>query len=208
MYLPAHFEENRVEELHRIITEFPFGALVMNGPNGLDANHFPFMFDVQAGGQGKLLAHVARNNPVWQDACDGDDVLVIFRAGQAYVSPNWLPSKHEEHRQVPTWNYQVVNVHGKITIRDDARFLRGLLARLTRTHEARMGEAKPWKMGDADPAFIDGRLAEIVGIEIDITKIVGKSKLSQNKDARDRAGIVQALRARGEDDTANAMLNT
>lgn len=206
MYLPAHFEETRVEELHRIISEFPFAALVVNGPDGLDANHIPFAFDPDAGEHGKLLAHVSRNNAVWTDACDGDDVLVIFRAGDAYVSPNWLPSKHEAHRQVPTWNYQVVNVYGKITIRDDERFLRGLLARLTRTHEVRAGEAKPWKMGDAEPAFIDGLLAAIVGIEIDITRIVGKSKLSQNKEVRDRANVAKELAARGEHQTADAMV--
>jgi len=208
MYLPAHFEEYRLEELHRIISEFPFAALVVNGPDGLDANHIPFAFDPDAGEHGKLLAHVSRSNAVWTDARDGDEVLVIFRAGDAYVSPNWLPSKHEEHRQVPTWNYQVVNVHGKITIRDDERFLRGLLARLTRTHEVRAGEARPWKMGDAEPAFINERLAAIVGIEIDITRIIGKSKLSQNKDARDRANVVKELVARGEHQAADAMVNT
>src|SRR5919106_288860 len=128
MYLPQHFEETRIEELHRVIAEYPLGAFVVQGPAGLDANHLPFELDAASG---KLLAHVARANPVWKELKDGDEALVIFRAGDAYISPNWYPSKHELHRQVPTWNYRVVHVHGKVMIRDDERFVRGVVARLT-----------------------------------------------------------------------------
>ena len=205
MYLPAHFEEARADELRRIVGEHPLGALVRRGPNGLDADHVPFEFDPQAGPRGLLRAHVARANPLWKEAADGDEVLVIFRASDAYVSPNWYPSKHETHRLVPTWNYQVVHVHGRIRIRDDERFVRGVVARLTRTHEARSGDARPWKMTDSSPEFIDGMLAAIVGIEIEIDRIVGKSKLSQNREERDRLGAVEALRARGSQAMADAM---
>src|SRR5699024_12065711 len=105
---PQHFAEDRLEELHRIITKYPFGVLVFNGPNGLEADHLPFELALDAGEHGHLLAHVARANPIWQQLQDGTEVLVIFRAADAYVSPNWYPSKHEFHRQVPTWNYQIV----------------------------------------------------------------------------------------------------
>ena len=131
MYLPDHFEEARPEELLRTIAAHPLGALVVNGPHGLDANHVPFLVDETSGGK-KLLAHVARASPLWTEARDGDEALVIFRAGDTYISPNWYPSKHELHRQVPTWNYRVVHVHGRLYFRDDERFVRGVVARLTR----------------------------------------------------------------------------
>lgn len=205
MYLPGHFEETRLDELHRFVDEHPFGALVVHGPNGLDANHLPFLLEPAAGAYGRLLAHVARANPLWREAKDGDEALVIFRAEDAYVSPNWYPSKHEAHRQVPTWNYRVVHVHGTLAIRDDERFVRGVVARLTRVHEARTGSATPWRMGDAPADYLDRMLGAIVGIEVEITAIVGKWKLGQNKDERDRLGAAQALSERGLEAIAAAM---
>lgn len=205
MYVPGHFEETRLDELHRLVDENPFGALVVRGPNGLDANHLPFLLEPSAGAHGRLLAHVARANPLWREAKDGDEALVIFRAEDAYVSPNWYPSKHEAHRQVPTWNYRVVHVHGTLAIRDDERFVRGVVARLTRVHEARTGSAAPWRMGDAPADYLDRMLAAIVGIEVEITAIVGKWKLGQNKDERDRLGAAEALRGHGHEAIAAAM---
>ena len=193
MYLPDHFAETRPAELNRLIAEHPLGALVVQGPTGLDANHIPFEVLPDEGLHGTLIAHVARANPVWRELRDGDEALVIFRAEHAYVSPNWYPSKRELHRQVPTWNYRVVHVHGRVRVRDDERFVRGVVARLTRRHEAATGDARPWKMTDSDPAYIDDMLTRIVGIEVAIERIVGKWKLSQNKDARDRAGAADAL---------------
>lgn len=207
MYLPRHFEESRLEELHRVIGEYPLGALVVSGPGGLDANHLPFELDPAAGKCGHLLAHVARANPVWTETKNGDEVLVIFRAANAYVSPNWYPSKQETDRHVPTWNYLAVHVHGKITIRDDEKFVRGLVARLTRTHEARTGSERPWKMTDSSKDYIDRMLGAIVGIDIEITKMAGKWKLSQNREARDRVGAAEALRRQGEPALSAAMLN-
>jgi transcriptional regulator len=206
LYLPTYFEETRPEELHRLIMAHPLGALVTRGPAGLDANHIPFEVESEAGGRVRLLAHVARANPVWKEVKDGDDALVIFRAADAYVSPNWYPSKHELHKQVPTWNYQVVHVHGKIAIRDDERFVRGIVARLTRTHEGRTGSERPWKMTDSSKDYIDHLLTLIVGIEIDVVKMVGKSKLSQNKEERDRRGAAEELGKRGEVALSAAML--
>lgn len=204
MYVPAHFEESRTEVLHDLIKQHPFGMLVTHGASGLDVNHIPFELNSQHGELGMLTAHVARANPVWQDVSNGDEVLVVFRAGDAYISPNWYPSKHESHKQVPSWNYMVAHAYGSITIRDDERFVRGMVGRLTRTHEA--AQPKPWKMGDSPKEFIDAMLKAIVGMEIEITRIVGKSKLSQNKEARDIRSAGETLKAQGNHSIGDAML--
>ncbi|MEM5384299.1 FMN-binding negative transcriptional regulator [Paraburkholderia phymatum] len=207
MYIPAHFEENRLEVLHRLIADYPLGSLVTVGPNGLDANHVPFEFDAGKGPHGTLRAHVARANPVWQEVAERPDALVIFQGPSAYISPTWYPSKHETHRQVPTYNYMVVHAHGPITVRDDEAFVRGLVARLTRKMEA--GEPVPWKMGDAPSDYISQMLGAIVGIEIELTKLTGKWKLSQNKASADRRGAADALNERNSDEqraVADAML--
>ena len=204
MYLPTHFEEKRTGVLHALMREHPLGQLVTHGPDGLDANPLPFELDTTAGPHGLLRAHVARANPVWQQAAD-TEVLVIFQAADGYISPNWYPSKPEHHRHVPTWNYARVHAHGVLRVRDDERFLRGLVARLTREHEARSQQTRPWKMGDAPGDYIDSMLKMIVGIEIDITRLVGKFKLGQNREVRDRLGAADGLTARGQTDLAQAM---
>ena len=203
MYMPQHFAETRPEVSHRIIREHPLGTLVTQGADGLDADHIPFEFEPAEGTHGVLLAHVARANPLWQRCPTGSQVMVVFRGAQAYISPNWYPSKHEAHRQVPTWNYEVVHAHGKLTVHDDERFVRGIVARLTRRHEA--AEPRPWKIGDSSPEFIDSMLRNIVGIEIAVTSLACKVKLSQNKEARDRQGAAEQLEARGSVELANSM---
>lgn len=203
MYVPAHFAVTDTEALHGLMRAHPLGALVTHGPQGLDADHIPFELDASVGPLGCLRGHVARANPVWQRCPSGSPVLVIFRGAEAFISPSWYPSKHEAHRQVPTWNYEVVHAHGTLTVHDDARFVRGVVARLTRTHEA--AEPQPWRMTDSAPEFIDGLLAHIVGIEITLTSLVGKSKLSQNKDVRDRHGAADALAERGHPALAERM---
>ncbi|WP_035997330.1 FMN-binding negative transcriptional regulator [Paraburkholderia caribensis] len=204
MYVPAHFAETRKEVLHSRIVQHPFGTLITHGSSGLDANHIPFELAAEDGELGVLRAHVARANPVWQEVANGDEVLVVFHAGDAYISPNWYPSKHELHKQVPTWNYMVVHAHGRMTILDDERYVRGVVGRLTRTHEA--SEPKPWKMGDAPKDYVDTMVKAIVGIQVEITRLVGKSKLSQNKEARDIQGAAEALKSNGESRLADAML--
>jgi len=203
MYIPAHFAIKNPEVLHTIIREHPLGALVTVGPDGLDANHIPFEFDAAKGAFGLLTAHVARANPVWQQCRDGADVLVIFRGNESYISPSWYPSKHETHRQVPTWNYEVVHVHGRLTLMDEEKFVRGIVARLTRVHE--VTEPRPWKMGDSPPEYIDQMLKAVVGIQVEITRIEGKAKLSQNREARDRLNAADTLLARGEEGLGRAM---
>ena len=203
MYIPPHFAETRAKELQRIIRAHPLATLVTHTRSGLDANHIPFEFDPAHGEHGLLTAHVARANDVWQRCPTGTPVMVIFRGADAYISPNWYPSKHDAHRQVPTWNYEVVHAYGNLTVRDDDSFVRGMVARLTRRHEA--NEPRPWKMGDSSPEFIDSLLRNIVGIEIAVTSMVGKSKLSQNKDARDRHTAADTLDARGQNEMARSM---
>jgi transcriptional regulator len=205
MYVPAHFEEQQLGVLHDLVREHPLGMLVTQGAAGLDANHIPFGLDAGTGSFGTLRAHVARANPVWEQVADGDEVLVVFRAEQAYISPGWFPSKHEFHKQVPTWNYRVVHAHGRISVRDDERFVRGVIARLTRRHEA--SQAVPWKMSDSPRDYIDGMVKLIVGIEVEITRLVGKYKLSQNREARDLQGAGEALLRQGDTAIGQAMLD-
>lgn len=200
MYIPDHFSIKNLATLHGIIQSHPLGVLVSTTPEGLDANHIPFELDPA---RGLLTAHVARANPVWQQCRDGADVMVIFRGNESYISPNWYPSKHEMHRQVPTWNYEVVHVHGRLTVQDDERFVRGVVARLTREHES--SEPKPWRMGDYAPEYIDAMLRAIVGIEVAITRMDGKAKLSQNREERDRLSAAEALIQRGHAQLGKAM---
>jgi transcriptional regulator len=203
MYIPAHFAVSDPAALHRIIREHPLGMLVRQGSDGLDADHIPFELDPATGPLGTLTAHVARANPLWQQCPSGSPVMVVFRGAEAFISPNWYPSKHETHRQVPTWNYEVVHAQGTITVHDDERFVRGLVARLTRHHEA--AEPKPWKMTDSAPEYIDGMLRNIVGIEVTLTSLVGKSKLSQNRETRDRLQAAEVLGERGHAELAQRM---
>lgn len=206
MYLPQHFEETQAEELHRLITAYPLGIIVINGSHGLSANHIPFLLHPDKGEKGQLLAHVARANSLWQEVKDGDEVLVIFSGADAYISPNWYPSKQEFHRQVPTWNYQTVHVYGRITVREDEPFLRGVVAQLTRDHEKRAEVEKAWKMTDAPREYIAHMLTAIVGLEIEITRMAGKWKLSQNREERDRVQAASELHQRGKQEVATAMV--
>jgi transcriptional regulator len=203
VYLPAPFAETHIEELHRIIREHPLGMLVTHTASGLDANHIPFELAPGRGPLGSLRGHIARANPLRQEVSAGAPVLVVFRGAHGYVSPNWYPSKRETHRSVPTWNYEVVNVHGRIRLIDDVKFVGAVVACLTQVHEA--AEPDPWRMADAPREYIEQMLSMVVGVEIEVTSLAGKRKLSQNRDARDFQGVVQALRERKQDELASAM---
>jgi transcriptional regulator len=203
MYLPEHFAERRPEELRRIMHDFPLGTIVTHTDQGLDANHIPFEMDATRGAYGTLQGHVARANPLWKEVPDGAEVLVIFRGHHGYISPSWYPSKHETHRHVPTWNYEVVHAHGKLRIIDDEKFVAGVVARLTRRHEA--AEPRPWRMHDAAPDYLAQMLKVIVGIEVEIVRLEGKRKLGQNREVRDLEGAVRALQDRGQTELASAM---
>lgn len=201
MYLPSHFEEKRREVLHQLISEHPLGALVTLGQEGLNANHVPFEFDPEPAPFGTLRAHVARSNPVWQDFSKEIEALVVFQGAQAYISPSWYPTKQEGGKVVPTYNYMVVHAYGAMRVIDDPAWVLGLVERLTDRHET--GRAGRWKVTDAPRDYIDKMLAAIVGIEIPVSKLVGKWKVSQNQPQANREGIVNGLREIGDD---NAVL--
>jgi transcriptional regulator len=198
MYLPAHFEESRIDVLQALIAEHPLGALVTFGADGLDANHIPFLLDANAGERGTLIGHVARNNSLWHDHDPSVEALVIFQGAKAYISPNWYETKRQTHEVVPTYNYAVVHVRGNLIVHEDEKWLRGVVGKLTKAMESR--EPVPWKMADAPAAFIGKRLTEIVGIEIPITRIAGKWKVSQNRPEVDRVEAAEGLRTRSEGD--------
>jgi transcriptional regulator len=203
MYIPEDFKITEIEIMHELIQQHALGVLFSHGKSGLDANHLPFELMTEQSELGTLHSHVSRNNPIWQDIKDGDEVLIVFRAGDAYISPQWYPSKHEHHQQVPTWNYRAVHAYGTVKIRDDEKYVRGVVARLTRTHEAT--QAEPWKMSDAPKDYLEPMLKAIVGIEIEITQLQGKAKLGQNKEYRDVLGVANALTATGQHAIADAM---
>ena len=199
MYLPAHFEETRSEVLHEFIRAHPLGSLVTVSSGGLDANHIPFEIDRAPAPHGTLRAHVARANPLWRSAPSAE-VLVIFQASGSYVSPAWYPSRRESGQVVPTWNYAVVHAHGSVRFIEDRAWLRALVGRLTERHEA--GREDQWHVSDAPADFIDQQLNAIVGVEIAITRIVGKWKVSQNRLPRDRVGAADGLSLEGNDAAA------
>lgn len=206
MYLPQQFAEPKLEELHRIVRENSLGILVRASNLGFEADHLPFLLDVGSEGPATLIAHVARANPVWREIGEGDPVIVVFRGVQGYISPNWYPGKHDTHRRVPTWNYEVVHAHGTIHVRDDERFVRAVVARLTRQHEA--DQPQPWKMGDAPADYLAEQLGNIVGIEIRITRLDGKRKLNQHHQVQDREGAIRGLESVGNTGLAQAMRDT
>ncbi len=192
VYLPAHFEEARPEALRQLIAAHPLGALVTVGPQGLSANHIPFLLEAR-GELGTLIGHVARNNDVWRTEPDRPEALVIFQGPTAYISPNWYATKQATHRVVPTYNYTVVHVHGPLIVHEDEKWLRGVVGKLTKQFEAT--QPQPWKMADAPADYLSEQLANIVGVEIPIQRIVGKWKTSQNREPADRVGAVAGLRA-------------
>jgi transcriptional regulator len=204
MYVPSLYSETNAQELHRLIREHPLGMLVAAMPDGLEAQHIPFVLEAERGTRGVLIAHVARANPVWEQLAEGQEVLVVFRGAHGYISPNWYESKRETHQHVPTWNYEIVHAHGRVRIFDDEKFVRGMVAKLTRQQESALPE--PWKMSDAPADYLAGQLAHIVGMGVEITRLEGKRKLSQNRERRDFDSTIEALQARGESQLAQAML--
>jgi transcriptional regulator len=185
MYLPKSFHETHIDVLHALIRDYPFGTVVMHGAEGLAANHLP----LELASDTLLQGHVARGNELAK--ADGAQVLVMFQAAHGYISPNWYPSKHETGREVPTWNYAVVHVHGRLRVIEDKVWLRSFLERLTDRHEA--AQAKPWHVSDAPEDHIEKMLKAIVGLEITIDRIEGKFKLSQNHPDANRAGVIDGL---------------
>jgi transcriptional regulator len=203
MYLPSAFEQPDGEALHSLIRAHPFATVISQGTEGPTADHIPLELDASVGEHGVLRGHVARANPLWQQAA-GRPVLVVFHGPQAYVTPSWYATKALTHKVVPTWNYAIVHAHGPLQVVEDAPWLHALVIRLTQHHEA--ARAQPWAVGDAPPDFIQSLLRAIVGIEIPLTRVLGKFKLSQNRSAADRAGVVTGLATDSPEGGATAAL--
>ncbi|KAB1074363.1 FMN-binding negative transcriptional regulator [Methylobacterium planeticum] len=199
MYQPPHFREDDRAPQHALIRTHPLGLLISAGAGGLMANPLPFLLDADGDGPGTLRAHLARANAQWRDLDGLAECLVVFQGPQAYVTPSWYATKRETGKVVPTWNYATVQAWGRPRLVEDPAWLRRQIDDLTRAQEA--GRAAPWSVADAPPAFTAAQLRGIVGIEIALTRLAGKWKVSQNRPEADRAGVVAGLtREAGADD--------
>ena len=206
MYMPKHFEESRPERLHAFIAAHPLGLLITQDSRGLVANPIPFLLQAQRGAKGTLIGHVARANPVWRDAAGAAGVqqaLVVFQGAQGYVSPGWYASKQVHGKVVPTWNYSTVQARGPLQVHDTPEAMRAVVHALTTHFEA--GQRTPWAMADAPADYIETMLGAIVMIELPIVELVGKFKLSQNRDQADRLGTEAGLADRGHSDLTTSL---
>jgi transcriptional regulator len=204
MYVPAHFAEQRPAALHALMRDHPLATLVLPSDHAAgsgadawapDAHHIPLLLDADATADaplGCLRGHVARANAAWRHAPAGE-VLAVFLGPQAYVTPSWYASKAQHGKVVPTWNYIAVHAYGTLHWVDDAHWLRGLLNQLTDTHES--PRPQPWQMGDAPEDYLQQMMSAVVGLELRITRLIGKWKVSQNRPAADIDGVLQGLRA-------------
>ena len=203
MYQPPHFREDRHAVQHALIRAHPLGLLITAGPGGLQANPVPFLIDSEASAKGTLRAHLARANPQLQELARVEECLIVFQGPQHYVTPSWYATKRETGKVVPTWNYITVHAWGQPQVIDDANWLRQQVGELTASQEdARIA---PWGVDDAPADFIAAQLKAIVGLEIPIARIEGKWKVSQNRPAVDRSGVVVGLRSEGGEKMASAV---
>ena len=193
VYRPSYHREDRLEVQHGLIRAHPLGALVTLGEAGLVANHIPFVLDAGAGALGTLRAHIAKANDQWRSFSREVEALVIFQGPQSYITPSWYATKRETGKVVPTWNYAVVHAYGPIRVVEDGGWLRDQIERVTALQEA--ARAEPWAVSDAPGSFIDAMTKAIAGIEIEITRLEGKWKVSQNRTAADRQGVAEGLRS-------------
>jgi transcriptional regulator len=198
MYIPGHLDEPRVEVLHALMRARPLASLITLSAGGLDANHIPLHLSADPTPYGTLRGHVARVNPVWRDLARDVEALAIFHGPDAYISPSWYPTKAETGKAVPTWNFAVAHAYGTLRVIDDATWLRAHLETLSTSHEAAFPE--PWQLSDAPRDYTDKLIGAIVGIEIGITRLRGKWKLSQNQPPQNQAGVIRGLRAGGSAD--------
>jgi transcriptional regulator len=200
MYIPKQFEETDVEVLHELIRIKPLATLVTLNAGGIDANHIPLILSAETKPYGTLSGHVARSNPLWQNHPADTDVLVIFHGAESYITPSWYASKAESGKVVPTWNYVSVQAKGRLRVIHEPDWILSQLESLTAHNEA--GFEHPWTVADAPHEFTRKLLDMIVGIEIEITGLKGKWKVSQNRSDQDRASVVSGLTSTGQPEMA------
>jgi transcriptional regulator len=190
MYTPSQFQESDLAALHKTMREARLATLVTATPEGLIGTPLPLFLVPEEGEYGTLYGHVSRGNAQW-GLPPGGDALAIFMGPDAYISPSWYPSKQEDGKVVPTWNYVAIHAYGPVEFFDDADRLLEVVTRLTNLHEGR--RAEPWTVDDAPEAYIRAQLRGIVGLRLPITRLDGKTKMSQNRTAEDRAGVAKGL---------------
>lgn len=195
MYLPKHFEQQDLESLTALLKAYPLGALVTQQDGALEANHIPFALEGGLAVGSKLIGHVAKGNPVWKNDSTEQESLVIFQGPEAYITPNWYPSKQVHHQVVPTYNYAVVHVYGVLSVTHDEALKRKIVTDLTQTMET--ARQSTWRISDAPVDYIEKMLNAIVGIELTITRIQAKWKVTQNRDTADRDGVADGLNVSG-----------
>lgn len=193
MYQPPHFQETRQDILHGLVRAHPLGLLISNGAEGPVANAIPFLLDADIGPKGRLRAHLAKANPQWRLLAENpaSPVLVVFQGADAYVTPSWYETKRETGKVVPTWNYAIVQVRGTVKVIDDQAWIAQQIAELTASQEG--SREAPWAVTDAPASFIQSQIKGIIGLEIEITDISGKWKVSQNRPVADRVGVAEGL---------------
>ena len=197
MYQPVHFREDRRAVQHELIRAHSLGLLVTGGPGGLQANHVPFLIDDDGSQHGTLRAHLARANPQAGELAAVEECMIVFQGPQTYISPSLYPTKRAHGKVVPTWNYITVHAWGRPRVIDDPVWLRRQIEDLTAHKEETL--ATPWKVSDAPESFVASQIKGIVGVEIAISRIEGKWKVSQNRPAVDQAGVAAGLRSGGDD---------
>jgi transcriptional regulator len=190
MYTPKKFQQHDVTALKELIVAYPFATLMTHSDAGIEAEHIPFIL-TQVKGRDVLQGHIAKANPLWKKVKDNAQVLIVFNGPNCYISPNYYPTKKEAGKVVPTWNYVTVHVKGAISFVQDDNWNFNLITNLTNHHEA--AQQEPWSIEDAPQEYIARMLPAIVGIEIDITSITGKWKVSQNQPEINKQGMVNAL---------------
>jgi transcriptional regulator len=193
MYQPAHFHVDDLPQMHALMRARSFAAVVSAGSYGLYASHMPTVLK-DHGPLGAIEFHLARANPHWKYLAECNEALIIFQGPEGYISPNWYASKAEHQKVVPTWNYAVVHAYGRPEAMQDPDWIRRHVAELTAQQER--NELRPWAVTDAPASFIEGMARSIVGFRFAIARLEGKWKMSQNREMRDREGVVQGLRKR------------
>jgi len=196
MYQPPVYREDRTEVQHALIRAHPLALLITAGPAGLMANAIPFLVYPEGPPHGTLRAHVARGNPQWRELAAVEECLVVFEGPERYITPSWYATKRETGKVVPTWNYVTVHAWGRPQVISDTAWLRRQIDDLTLLQEG--GRPDPWKVSDAPDDFVAAQMKGIIGVEIPISRIEGKWKVSQNRSEVDRAGVVVGLRTEGD----------